>query len=122
VDGDRALVTKRAREPEKGRFDVPGGFLDADEDPIAGLKREVQEELGIDVEVSLSDLVQMVPHPYGDDGDYVLAMGFKARYTGGEPKPADDVADARWITASDLDAIDFAWDHDRELLRKALGG
>jgi NADH pyrophosphatase NudC (nudix superfamily) len=121
VDGSRALVTKRAREPEKGRFDVPGGFLEAEEGPIEGLKREVREELGIDVDVSLSDLVQMVPHPYGDDGDYVLSLGFKARYVGGDPTPADDVADVQWVTAADLDAVDFAWEHDRDLVRKALG-
>ncbi|MGH2757691.1 MAG: NUDIX domain-containing protein [Actinomycetota bacterium] len=122
VDGGRALVTKRAREPEKGRFDVPGGFLEADEGPIDGLKREVREELGIDIDVSLTDLMQMVPHPYGDDGDYVLALGFKARYIGGDPTPADDVADVLWVTAGELDAIDFAWEHDRDLVRKALTG
>lgn len=120
VDGDRALVTQRAREPEKGRFDIPGGFLDHDEDPVSGVKREVQEELGLDIEVELSDLVQMVPHPYGDDGDWVLALGFVGRFSGDDPKPGDDVAEYRWVTLAELDDIDFAWDHDRELVRKAL--
>lgn len=122
VDGERALITRRAREPEKDRYDIPGGFLDADEDPIEGVKREVKEELGLDVDVSMDDLIQMVPHPYGDDGDWVLAIGFIGRYLGGEPTPADDVADYRWVTSDEIDKIDFAWAHDRGLVKKALEG
>lgn len=120
VRNGKALITKRAREPEKGRFDIPGGFLDADEDPISGLKREVSEELGITVEVTYDDLIQAVPHRYGDDGDWTLAIGFIARHSAGEPVAADDVEEIRWVTADDLDGLDFAWEHDRELVRKAL--
>ncbi|MDQ4064627.1 MAG: NUDIX domain-containing protein [Actinomycetota bacterium] len=120
VDDGRALVTQRGREPEKDRFDIPGGFLDPDEDPIAGLKREMKEELALDVEVTLDDLVQMVPHRYGSEGDWVLAIGFIVRSFSGEPTPSDDVADIRWITVNEIDDVDFAWDHDRALVRKAL--
>lgn len=116
----RALATVRARDPQKGKLDVPGGFLGPDEHPIAALKREVGEELGIEIEADVSDLVSMVPHPYGDDGDMVLALGFVVRWISGEPEPADDVADVRWLTAEELDNADFAWPHDRELLRKGL--
>ena len=120
VRDGKALITKRARDPEKGRFDIPGGFLDPHEDPVSGLIREVDEELSMTITVAISDLVQAVPHRYGDDGDWTLALGFIARDPVGEPKPADDVAEVRWVTAEELDAIDFAWDHDRELVRKAL--
>lgn len=116
----RALATVRARDPEKGKLDVPGGFLGPHEHPIAGLKREVREELGIEIEAEVTDVVAMVPHPYGPAGDIVLALGFKARWISGEPTPADDVAEVRWLTVDELDAADFAWDHDRELLRKGL--
>lgn len=120
VRDGKALVTKRGVEPEKGRFDVPGGFLSAGEDPIEGLKRELREELGIEVEASVGDCVSMVPHTYGDEGDYVLALGFLARLVSGEPVAADDVADFRWVDVDEVDDLDFAWPHDRELVRKAL--
>lgn len=116
----KALVTQRGVEPEKGRFDVPGGFLDAGEEPIAGLKRELREELGVEVEAAIDDCVSMVPHPYGPEGDHVLALGFLARLVAGEPRAADDVADFRWVDEEELDDLDFAWPHDRELVRKAL--
>lgn len=120
VRDGKALVTRRAIEPEKGRWDVPGGFLSAGEDPIAGLRRELREELDIEVEVTVEDCLSMVPHTYGDEGDYVLALGFLARFVSGEPRAADDVADFRWVDATEIEALDFAWEHDRDLVRKAL--
>jgi ADP-ribose pyrophosphatase YjhB (NUDIX family) len=116
----KALATIRGRDPEKGKLDVPGGFLKVDEDPIVGLKREVNEELGIEIEASVEDCVSMAPHTYGQEGDPLLALGFLVRWTGGEPEPADDVAGIRWVSEDELDDLDFAWPHDRELLRKAL--
>lgn len=120
VRGDQVLVTERARDPEKGKLDVPGGFLGPDEEPLAGLLREVKEELGIEVDVNFDDCLQMVPHRYGEEGDVVLSIGFKARWVGGEPQPADDVAAIRWLSDDELDEADFAWAHDRTLLRRAL--
>jgi hypothetical protein len=50
----------------------------------------------------------------------VLAIGFRARIVQGEPQPSDDVAEIRWVSADELDELDFAWEHDRELVRAAL--
>jgi len=114
------LITKRAREPEKGRFDVPGGFLRAGEDVLDGLRREVEEELGVELDVGFGDFVHAFPHTYGDEGDYVLALGFLGRIASGEPKAADDVAELRWVFLDELDDIEWAWEHDRTLVRRAL--
>ena len=120
VDDGRALVAVRAREPHRGRFDVPGGFLAPGEHPVEGLKREVKEELGIDVDVSVEDCISMAIHTYGDEGDYVLALGFATHGFSGDIRPTDDVARVRWVSETELDDIDFAWPHDRLLVRKAL--
>jgi ADP-ribose pyrophosphatase YjhB (NUDIX family) len=119
VDG-RALVTQRARDPEKGKFDVPGGFLRPGEDPIDALQREVREELGIEIESNIDQCISMATHTYGPEGDFVLALGFAARLVSGDPAPADDVAAFKWVTIEELDGLDFAWPHDRELIRRAL--
>jgi ADP-ribose pyrophosphatase YjhB (NUDIX family) len=120
VHDGRALVTVRASEPEKGRIDIVGGFLKYYEDPVTALKREIEEEIAVEVDVSFEDIVQAVPHEYGNGGDWVLAMGFAARLVSGEPRPGDDVAAIRWITESEIDELDWAWEHDRELVRKVL--
>jgi ADP-ribose pyrophosphatase YjhB (NUDIX family) len=120
VRDGRALVTVRAVEPEKGKVDMPGGFLEVGEHPVDGLKREAREELGVDVEVE-GNPVLLATHTYGPDGIWVLAMGFRARIVEGEPRPADDVAQIRWVSTEEIDDIDFAWEHDRRFVRAALG-
>jgi ADP-ribose pyrophosphatase YjhB (NUDIX family) len=120
VSDGRVLVTVRGREPEKGRLDVPGGFLKPGEEPLCGLAREVKEELGVEIAVAESDFIQAIPHRYGPEGDFVLSLGFKARLVGGEVNPADDVEDVIWAAYPQLDELDFAWPHDRRLLKRAL--
>jgi 8-oxo-dGTP diphosphatase len=120
VRGDRALVTVRARDPERGRIDVPGGFLQSGEDPLAGLKREVKEELGVEIAAEVEDCLTMATHRYGQDGDWVLSLGFRVALVSGEPHATDDVAAIKWVTKDELEDLDFAWPHDRELVRRAL--
>ena len=76
VRDGKALVTVRAVEPEKGKVDVPGGFLEIGEHPVDGLKREAREELGVEVEVEANPVL-LAMHTYGPDGIWVLAMGFR---------------------------------------------
>jgi 8-oxo-dGTP diphosphatase len=120
VKDGKALVTERGIEPRKGRYDIPGGFLGAGEHPVDALKRELSEELGMEIEVAVEDCISMVPHVYGDEGDFVLALGFLARWVGGEPRAADDVAAFRWVDLDELERLEFAWEHDRVVARKAL--
>lgn len=119
VENGRVLVTVRAGEPEKGRVDVPGGFLEPGEHPVDALVREVREELGIEIDDIVGPLV-IATHTYGEDGPFVLALGFAARPAEGDPTPADDVASFRWVSADELDNLDFAWPHDRELVEISL--
>ena len=100
-------------------MDVPGGFLELGEQPVDGLKREVREELGLEIEVDPTPVL-LAPHTYGPEGVWALAIGFRARILEGEPDPADDVAEALWIGAGEVDGVDFAWEHDRGFVRAAL--
>ncbi|MFA7308238.1 MAG: NUDIX domain-containing protein [Hyphomicrobium sp.] len=50
-DGKSFLMTQRKFEPYKECWGVPGGFLDYGEDPKDALRRELKEELCVDVEV-----------------------------------------------------------------------
>lgn len=120
VRDGKVLVTVRARDPYAGKHDCPGGFLHSGEEAVEGLRREIAEELGVEIEVSMDDCLQIEPHRYGDDGEWTLAIGFKARLLSGVPTPNDDVAEVKWVEESELDDLDFAWPHDRELARKAL--
>ena len=48
-DQGRLLIVVRAAEPEKGTWDLPGGFADPGESAEESLRREVREELGLEI-------------------------------------------------------------------------
>ncbi|MBA3701276.1 MAG: NUDIX domain-containing protein, partial [Rubrobacteraceae bacterium] len=87
--------------------------------PARGLEREVLEELGVEIKVE-GNPVLLATHTYGPDGNWVLAISYLARIVDGEPSPADDVAEIRWVSAEEIEDLDFAWEHDRRLVRAAL--
>lgn len=52
-DDNRILLTRRAKEPAKGLWDLPGGFVDPGETVENAVKREIKEELNLDVAESV---------------------------------------------------------------------
>ena len=60
------LLTRRARPPHAGTWDLPGGFLEAGEPPDRGLVRELREELG--VRGTLTRLLGFYADQYGSGG------------------------------------------------------
>jgi len=47
----KILLIKRKFEPNRGKWALPGGLLEVGEEPESGARREVREELGLEVEV-----------------------------------------------------------------------
>ena len=50
-DGDRALLVQRGQEPNRGHWQIPGGYAEVDEDIAESIEREVLEEAGITAKV-----------------------------------------------------------------------
>lgn len=101
-DEGRVLLARRAREPDRGKWDVPGGFIEEDEDPLAALRRELLEETSLEVEPG--EFVGVWVDRYGDaaDAPSTLNLYWRARIVSGEPTPADDVAELAWFALDDL--------------------
>jgi len=102
----RVLLARRGVEPHAGKWDLPGGFLDEDEDPVDGLRRELREETGLAIEVGAFLGVSL--EPYGRWS--VLILTWLATAPHGEPAAADDVAELAWFAPAQLPAAaDFAF-------------
>jgi ADP-ribose pyrophosphatase YjhB (NUDIX family) len=113
----RVLLGRRAVDPGKGLWDLPGGFLHEDELPLDGLRREVLEETGLELEPL--DFLGHWLEPY--DGRIVLCLTWAVR-ANGDPHAADDLVEARWFAQSELPSPDeLAFTHYPDVLRKAVG-
>jgi ADP-ribose pyrophosphatase YjhB (NUDIX family) len=100
--GGRLLLIKRGHEPGTGLWSLPGGRIEPGETHQQALAREVLEETGLTVECGR--LLGSVELP-GTGGSVIDVSDYLAVVTGGELAPGDDAADARWVTAADLDGL-----------------
>src|SRR5437868_10463347 len=103
VERGRVLVTQRkAGTHLAGAWEFPGGKVAPGEDPREGLKRELAEELGI--EVTVGEVVDVTFHRYDDAQKSVLLLFFEATRVPGSPGPrAIDVAAFDWVASEQLD-------------------
>jgi 8-oxo-dGTP diphosphatase len=109
-ENDRILLGRRSIEPDLGKWDVPGGFLEEGEDPVAGLRRELREETGLEIEVG--EFIGVFTDTYGEmaNAPSVLNLVWEARIASGEPTPDDDVAELHWVPRDRLpEDVDFAF-------------
>jgi len=79
-------------------WDVVGGFVEEGEHPLEGLRREVREETGVEMQIGRFMGIWM--------GDYygrsTLNLFWAGRLEAGEPRAADDVAELRWFAPDAL--------------------
>lgn len=107
----RLLLSKRAREPHAGEWDLPGGFMEAGEGPEEAILRELREETGLAARAL--GLVHAAPGVYEGHGTLNLVYLCEAE---GEPVASDDSAEMRWFP---LDALPpMAWPHEAEAVRR----
>jgi ADP-ribose pyrophosphatase YjhB (NUDIX family) len=113
VDDDgRALLIRRR---DNGHWEPPGGVLELDEDITTGLRREVAEETGLDVEPTALTGV------YKNMARGIVALVFRCRATGGAPVTSSETAAVCWANRDEvaeladpayavrvLDALDLA--------------
>ena len=103
------LVVRRAKEPAKGTLDLPGGFVDMGETVEEGMRREIKEETGLDVQ----DIRYLFSSPniymYSGMGVHTLDMDFLVPVSGEQPAiiAADDAAEAFWLPISEVNPADF---------------
>jgi len=106
IKDSHVLLSERAREPRKGLYSFPGGFLKFGEAPRAAAIREVKEETGVDVtELELLDARTVMY----EENETTCSILFLAKAWKGEFVAADDSAALVWQTIDSLELDKFAW-------------
>lgn len=96
VDGDRLLAIRRR---DNGKWEPPGGTLEPEETILSGLRREVLEETGIAIQDARLSGV------YKNMTEGIVALVFRCVSVGGEPQESAEVAEARWLTAAQVQEL-----------------
>ncbi len=122
----RVLLIRRAREPERGKWALPGGFVevgdgvvDQGEDLDAAARRELHEETGLAPALLAAHRVGLVQvgafgKPYRDARMRVITIAFAAWVPVAliaHTLAGDDAAEARWWPLEKLDRSALAFDH-----------
>lgn len=109
----KVLLARRRIEPAKGKWDIPGGFLEWGESAEEAAIRECREELN--VQVRIIDLLGTISDIYGPQKIPTLNLCFLAEIVEGKPNAASDVEALAWFGAHEFPK-DLSFRHQKEAL------
>jgi ADP-ribose pyrophosphatase YjhB (NUDIX family) len=106
---EEMLAVQRAKDPAKGTLDLPGGFCDMYETVEEGMRREIKEEIGLEVDEITYLFSSPNVYQYSGMGVHTLDMDFLVRLKGEIPQihAADDATEARWIPIDEINPEEF---------------
>ena len=109
----KLLLIQRAIDPHKGKWALPGGFVDIDEDLETAARRELKEETGLQI-YEIHQL-KAFGNPGRDPRGRTISIAFWGEVFSEEKvSGSDDAADAQWFDLENLPPLAF----DHELILK----
>ena len=105
VRDGKALIIKRAHEPRKGEWSLPGGLLELGESLADAARREIKEETNLEIEVG--PIIETFDRVHRDDAGKIryhfVIVDFVCWSTSGEASPGSDAEAVAWVTADEID-------------------
>lgn len=113
----RALMVRRGGPPYQGRWALPGGFVEVDEDLETAARRELQEETGVSADEAWIDQLATYGAPKRDPRGRTLSVAWMAILpSSSEPSAGSDASHAAWKPVDALlGRTRLAFDHRRIL-------
>ena len=103
------LLIKRKNEPFKGKWALPGGFVEYGEKTEDTAIREVFEETGL--KTKIRELVGVYSDPKRDPRGHIITVAYVLEIVGGTLDAGDDASDVKFFKVNQLPALSF--DHDK---------
>src|SRR5215210_2776370 len=121
VRDGRALIIKRAHEPRKGEWSLPGGLLELGESLADAARREIKEETSLDIVVG--PIIETFDRVHRDDHGRIryhfVIVDFVCWSDRGEAVPGSDADGVAWVSAHEID--DYKVNaHAAAVLRRGL--
>lgn len=106
IHDNQVLLIQRGQEPLKGEWSLPGGALELGETLEQGIRREVLEETGLEIEpVKIVEVFdRIVRDEAGAVRFHYVLVDFACRITGGVLCCASDAAAAEWLRREELNS------------------
>jgi mutator protein MutT len=104
IEDRRILLVERGKEPLKGYWSIPGGIVETGEKLEHGIRREVLEETGLDVEpYSMFEVFErIIPDAEGKPEYHYVLIDYLCRRLSGQPAAASDASGVAWVSESEL--------------------
>ena len=120
VQAGRALIVKRAHDPRKGEWSLPGGRVELGESLVDATRREILEETGL--EVAVGDMIEVFDRIHRLDAAvryHFVIVDFLCTVIGGHLRAGDDAEDVAWVDADEA-AASGVNEHALRVLRRGL--
>ena len=122
-DRQEMLVVRRGKEPAKGTLDLPGGFVDNNENAEQGMVREILEETGLVIDAGDIRYMFSIPNVYHYSGMdiHTLDLFFACHVPeDADIKAADDAAELMWLPLREVYVERFGLRSIREAVHRFL--
>jgi NADH pyrophosphatase NudC (nudix superfamily) len=122
--GNEIYLTRRNRDPKKGKLDLAGGFVDPKESAEETCKRELFEELQLAIDISKLKYLTSLPNVYQyKEIDYNTIDLFYEYHVSEKFEvnlELSEISEAVWISLKDLNLEDIAFDSQKIFFEKYL--
>ncbi len=107
--GDKILLVKRGQKPSMGKWSIPGGLVELGESLESAVRREVLEEVGLEVKVIdlIAALDRVICDQNGRIEYHYILLDFLCEVTGGVPLAASDAEECLFVPIEELSSYEL---------------